>query len=101
VTANGIAEQPANEGTTTPNEVAPNRLVALYDSEEEERGKATNGAHATRSAFTTPTLEPLTPKEVCKIYLAPILDETPVNTPTFFTAMESDALPPKRLGIIW
>jgi hypothetical protein len=43
--ANGMAEQPANKGTAAPNKVAPKGLVALYDSEEEDRGKATNKAH--------------------------------------------------------
>jgi hypothetical protein len=51
-------------------------------------------------AFTTPTPAPLILKEVCRVYFAPILDKTPVNTPIFFTAMESDALH-KRSGIIW
>jgi hypothetical protein len=55
-----MAKQPANEGTTALNEATPNRLVAIYDSEEEERGRATNRAHATRSAFTTPTGTPYT-----------------------------------------
>jgi hypothetical protein len=85
---NGTAEQPANEGTAALNEAAPYGLVALYDSEEEERGRATNRAHAT-TAFTTPTLAPPTLKKVCRVYCTPILDETPVNTPTFFAAMES------------
>jgi hypothetical protein len=98
--ANGTAEQLANEGTAALNEAAPNGLVALYDLEEEERGWTTNKAHATRSAFTTPMPAPPTPKEVCRVYFAPILDKTLVNTPTFFAAMESDALH-KRLGIIW
>jgi hypothetical protein len=89
--ANGTAEQLANEGTAALNEVASNGLVALYNLEEEERGRATNRAHATRLAFTTPIPAPPTPKEVCRVYFAPILDETPVNTPTFFAAMESDA----------
>jgi hypothetical protein len=92
VAANGMAEQPANEGTAALNEAAPNGLVALYDSEEEERGRATNRAHATRLAFTTPIPAPPTPKEVCRVYFAPILDKTPVNTPSFFAAIESDAL---------
>jgi hypothetical protein len=43
---------------------------------------------------------PPTPREVCRVYFAPILVETPVNTPTFFAAMELDALH-KRSGIIW
>jgi hypothetical protein len=33
VAANRTAEQPAKEGTAALNEEAPNRLVALYDSE--------------------------------------------------------------------
>jgi hypothetical protein len=37
---------------------------------------------------------------VCRVYSAPILDETPVNTPTFFAAVELDMLH-KRSGIIW
>jgi hypothetical protein len=71
--ANGIAEQPANKRTAALNKAASNRLVALYDLEEEERGKATNRAYATRSAFTTPIQAPLTPKEVCRVYFAPIV----------------------------
>jgi hypothetical protein len=39
--ANGTAEQLANEGTAALNEAASNGLVALYNSEEEERGRAT------------------------------------------------------------
>jgi hypothetical protein len=100
VAANGMAEQLANKGTAALNKAAPNGLVALYNSEEEERGRATNTAHTTRLAFTTPIPAPPILKEVCKVYFAPILDKTPVNTPTFFAAMESDALH-KRLGIIW
>jgi hypothetical protein len=57
-------------------------------------------AHTTRKAFSTPIPAPSTPREMCRVYFAPILDETPVNTLTFFAAMESDALH-KRLGIIW
>jgi hypothetical protein len=100
VVANSMAEQLANKGTAASNEAAPNRLVAFYNLEEEERGRATNRAHATKSAFITPILAPLIPKEICRVYLAPILDKTPVNTSTFFATMTSDALH-KRLGIIW
>jgi hypothetical protein len=39
--AGNTAEQLANKGTAALNEAAPNGLVALYDSEEEERGRAT------------------------------------------------------------
>jgi hypothetical protein len=81
VAANGMVEQLANKGTAALNKAAPNGLVALYDSEEEERGRATNRAHATRSAFITPIPAPPTPKEVCRVYFAPILDETPVTQP--------------------
>jgi hypothetical protein len=45
-------------------------------------------------------LAPPTLKEVCTVYFTPILDETLVNTPTFFIAMNSDALH-KSSGIIW
>jgi hypothetical protein len=61
--ANGMAEQPANEGTAELNQAAPNGLVALYDLEEEKRGRATNRAHATRLAFTTPAPAPLHQKK--------------------------------------
>jgi hypothetical protein len=80
--ANGMAEQPANEGTAALNEETPNRRIALYDLEEEKRGRATNRAHATRSAFTTPLLAPPTLKEVCSL-----LCPHPVNTPTFYICL--------------
>jgi hypothetical protein len=67
----GTAEQPANKGTAALNEAALNGLVALYDSEEKEKGKATNRVHATRSAFTTPIPAPFTPKRSVQGLLCP------------------------------
>jgi hypothetical protein len=79
---NGTAEQLANKGTAALNKAASNRLVALNNSKEEERCRATKRAHATRLAFTTPTLAPSIPKKVCKVYFAPILDETSTHPPS-------------------
>jgi hypothetical protein len=77
-----------------------NGLTAQHDSVEEERGWVSNMAHTMRKAFSTPTPAPTIPREVCRVYFAPILDKTPVNTPTFFAAVELDMLH-KRSGIIW
>jgi hypothetical protein len=73
---------------------------AQHDSVEEEHGWVTKMAHTTRKAFSTPMPAPSTSREVCRVYFTPILDETLVNTPTFFAAMELDMLH-KRSGIIW
>jgi hypothetical protein len=84
---------PANE-LPTAGTALHDGLTAQHDSVEEELGQVSNMAHS------TPMLAPPTPREVCRVYFAPILDETPVNTPTFFAAVESDVLH-KRSGIIW
>jgi hypothetical protein len=75
-------------------------LTAQYNSVEEERGQVSNMAHIMRKAFSTPMLAPLTPREVCRVYFAPILDKTPVNTPTFFAAMGFGCAA-QEVGIIW
>jgi hypothetical protein len=86
---------------TTATEATPPTGQTTPTTPDQNRGRREDDAHEdVRRLHFTPTPVPRHMPKVCKVYFAPILDETAVSTANFFVAVEAN-IRWKVMDITW